>query len=155
MIEPKETRKKTKEKQELKVEPGENNNNVIKIGRFEDDQSEPNQENEEILSAKIKKKKTVEKIEKKGKEIEKKNERFITFDMKIGEDIVLSNMKAMLPIKLKRKIEPSSNDIGFKKKEKKTDKLTYLDLGVDTPESFDYPNYTYVLTIFSLKLIYT
>ena len=124
---------------------------MIKIGRVEDDQSDHNQENEDVLSAKIKKKKTVEKIEKiekKTKEVEKKNERSITIDMKIGDEIILSNMKATIPNKLKRKIEPSASDSALKKKDKKIDKLTYVDLSVDAPESFDYPNYTYVIAIF-------
>jgi len=75
--------------------------------------------------------------------VEKRNEKVISIDFKIGEEVVIKDVKAIVSQKLKRKLE--NGDIPIKKKEKRgdKDKLTYADLGIDPPETFDYEHYTY------------
>ena len=115
-------------------------------------EKDPNEEDyDDFKIPKNKKaKKRQEKLEKKEKEMEKKNERNIYLSFKIGEEVVVPEIVASIPNKLKRKLDVGG-EYQKPKKNIEREKLTYEGLGVDAPEDFDYENYDRVF--FYTKLI--
>jgi len=151
-------KKKGKDKNgtQLKIEKGSDNSMVIKMSKADDKgekgEKDPNEEDyDDFKIPKNKKaKKRQEKLEKKEKEMEKKNERNIYLSFKIGEEVVVPEIVASIPNKLKRKLDVGG-EYQKPKKNIEREKLTYEGLGVDAPEDFDYENYDRVF--FYTKLI--
>jgi len=103
-------------------------------------QQEEDDEYDDIKIPKHKKgNKTFQKIERKRGEIEKRNERIILLDFKLGEETVLSNVPASVSSKVKRGLDSAENP--KPKRSETKEKLTYADLKIETPEEFDYENY--------------
>lgn len=94
-------------------------------------------------------KRRLEKLERKRLETEKRNERLIYLDFKVGEETVINNMTAAISSKFRRKLD-LGEPIKIRRPEK--EKLTYADLQIQTPEEFDYENYDRVNQIYSVML---
>lgn len=119
---------------------------VIKMSKIDDSREQNDEEEDDLDDFKIpkNKKRRLEKVERKIREVEKRNERLIYLDFKIGDDIVLNALPASISSKLKRKLE-MSEPIKVRRPEK--EKLTYTDLQIETPEEFDYENYDRVIKL--------
>jgi hypothetical protein len=112
------------------------------MSKFDDKDQDKQEEEDEYDDIKIKHKKgrrTLEKIERKRGELEKRNERIILLDFKLGEETVLSNVAASVSSKVKRGLD--LGEAPPKPKRIEREKLTYADLQIETPEEFDYENY--------------
>jgi predicted nucleotidyltransferase component of viral defense system len=66
----------------------------------------------------------------------------IDLDFKVGEETVVNNVPAAISSKLRRKLDlGASGGEPIKVRRQEREKLTYVDLQIQTPEEFDYENY--------------
>jgi len=132
-------KKKAKDKNgtQLKIEKGGDNKMVIKMSKIEE-QEELEEDDLDDFKIPKNKKRRLEKMDRKTREVEKRNERVIYLDFKIGDEVVANDLPAAISSKLKRKL-----DLGepIKIRRQEREKLTYADLQIETPEEFDYENY--------------